>query len=152
MNLKRIIEYSLLICFSFILLSCEKGVGYKQIWREKHVFPDGSHVMIYHSNSCTKEKPFLLLKENIIDYRKFKNDVFDSCISQEDAILLNLISRRNINYCLDNFIFEEENDYRIYKELSKLFDCSNRMYETYYAYVKDDSLVRLKRPFRANDL
>ncbi len=134
---------SLFLCFS----SCHK-VSNDELWRNKVEFDDGTHIFVYHVNTCTKPKPIFTPTEKIIDFCKSKYDVYCYCISDEMAEVLNTISRKNINNFIDNSWIDVEDSDDLDRCLArqKLFDCTER---TYYvdSGLKDGLLIPLSKRF-----
>lgn len=112
-------------------------VGKDELWVERVPVSEGGTIDIYHSDKCPRSKPFSIDKVDKIEYRKTKFSVFDICIDEKEAEMLNSISKYNINRILERgwtyseeielFVYYEENicdltdsdDYRVYYSLYK---------------------------------
>lgn len=130
---------------ALIGISCSR-CGEDELWRERVEFPDGSHIMIYHSNTCRKEKPFFCPTEKIMDYVQMKTDVLDFCLSDRDAELLFSISIRNIEKRRDNFLPLDDADFEHYERFMNVIDTLYHPYECYYA-LKDHNVIPLEDSF-----
>lgn len=132
---------------SICLLSCTK-VEDDELWRVKVKFEDGSHVMVYHVNTCKIPKPFFAPTEKIINYTKYKFDVFCPCISEEMSDILNAISEKNINEYIESVersaLSAEEQNY--HKAKLKVFDRSSRAFAT-DSGLKNGEIVPLKESY-----
>jgi hypothetical protein len=119
-------------------------VGDDEIWWEFHELSDGSEIRIIHSPKCDAKKPFIAwnVQCDILDYEKLKYDVYDFCILEEDADMLNAISYRNIKYVMERqWIFaEDETDYELCKLHEKMWDTTFRKYEVSFS-LKEGGLV-----------
>lgn len=128
------------LCLLIGLTSCG-GVSEDEIWREKVMLRDGSHIMRYHSSDCTCDRPLFVSKEKKIVFRKMKYDVYASCIDEEDAEMLNAISHRNIQkyreYIHCSGVGE---DLTYYWKMLNLLDDSDRTYSVEFC-MKNDSLI-----------
>lgn len=133
------------LCLFIGLTSCGSA-SEDEIWREKVMLKNGSHIMRYHSNDCTCDRPFFCPKEKKVDFKKLKYDVYASCIEEEEAEMLNAISHRNIQkyrgYIHNSRIGE---DLTLYYEMLKLLDDSDRTYHVEFC-MKNDSLVEIIPP------
>lgn len=140
-------KYNLIFFMLIILSSCGKCED-DELWREKFSLSDGSYVFIYHSWDCQKKRPIFTLTEKIIRFVQLKNDVFDMCISDEQADLLSHISYYNIREKEDYLIYcEDENDLKYRSQYMSMVDTTYRPYECYYS-MKDSKLIPLMSPFR----
>ena len=68
-------NYIYFFIIPFFFFSCNK-VNNDELWREKRTLSDGSHVFVYHSSWCKENKPLIVNKEKIIDFAKYKYDVY----------------------------------------------------------------------------
>lgn len=141
------------IVLSFILASCTHKCNTDELWREKVTLSDDTHIFIYHSSKCTKKQPFTSVTEKIIDFKKFKFDVFDICITEQDADMLNQISKRNVSDYVDNALIfaEDKTDYELYKTTIDIIDITKRKYKVYWATNDNGGLIKLKSPISTYD-
>lgn len=119
-----------------------------ELWREKVKLSDGTHCMVYHTHDCPNDKPFFLYKEKKNDYRKMKYDVFDYCVEEEEVIILNLISERNIRRDLELpyiYICDDYNHFSLVKRIHDMYDMSKRGYEVYYSVDGKGELHELEK-------
>lgn len=72
-----------------------------ELWSEEVTVSKEGIIEIFHSNKCMRSKPFFLEKIDKIDFQKTKFTVFDICIYQDEAAMLNSISKYNIKRILD---------------------------------------------------
>lgn len=138
--------YIVIICFCFSVGLTSCGASEDEIWREKVMLEDGSHIMLYHSNDCTCDRPFFCPKEKKVDFYKLKYDVYASCIDNEEAEMLNAISHRNIQKYrgyIHHFGIGE--DLTQYWERLKISDDSDRTYSVEFA-LKNNTLVKITPP------
>lgn len=77
-----------------------------------------------------------------------KYDVFDYCISNEEACVLNAISNHNATERFDDItsVLTDPEDIRHYQKLRDMADSSVRDHRCYYA-LKDESLIKLTNPY-----
>lgn len=139
-----------LICFlsifsSSFLCSCSK-CNDDEVWRETIELSDGSHVTMYHTHQCTKEKPFFCPKDKIMDFVQMKFDVFDYCFSEDEIQILVAISIRNIKKREQYFFPEEASDFENQDRFMSVADTSYHPYECYYS-LQGKSLIHLTEPF-----
>lgn len=146
-NLFIYLLYVLFIGLSLVFFSCNKEIKHNELWEEHYDLPNGSTIFIFHSSACNIKKPFFLNKRNMIDFIKFKYFVYDYCISEEEAAMLNIISRRNIEHAINEEEIIEETDRKSFEWFLKVIDRSNRDYKAYYSLGKND-IHKLKEPFR----
>lgn len=133
----------ILFCMIALCLCGCREVEYDELWREKVELPDGTHCMVYHTHDCPNDKPFFLCKEKKYDYRKMKFDVFDYCVEEEEVIILNLISERNIRRELESpYICDAYNYFSLVK---RMYDMSKRGYEVYYSVDDKGELHELEK-------
>lgn len=116
-----------------------------ELWREKIILEDGSHIMVFHSSNCSQKKPFFVNTEKKIDFKKYKYDVFDFCISEEEASMLNVISGRNINKAKEmEYLYADDEQERSFSKLKEqLYDSTDRTYSIYFS-LKGDELIPIK--------
>ncbi len=133
----------------FFLNACSRSVDHDSIWREKIVFEDGSHVMLYHSHTCTKHKPFLATTEKMVDFIQYKYTLFDFCLNEEEINALYAINKMNIKYKEQFFyIFAEDSyDYDYHRWWVEVVDTTYRPHKCYYSLAHSE-LIKLN-PFYA---
>ena len=114
------IKYIIFV-LGIILLACILPDFYKnikldddEIWKEEYNIQDGSMINIVHNNKCCVKKPVFGTTYKILDYQKEKIDVYDYCINDEEADILNRISKRNYHIACDDYYKNayDEQDYR----------------------------------------
>lgn len=137
--------FSCICLVSAALMSCS-DCNDDEVWRETVKLSDGSHVTVYHTHQCTKEKPFFCPKNKIIDFVQMKFDVFDYCFAEDEIKILVAISNRNINKREDYFFPEEVSDFDNLKSFMNVADTSFHPYECYYS-LKESELVPLSSPY-----
>lgn len=117
-----------------------------EIWREKVTLDDGSHIMVYHTNKCSEDKPLFSVNEKKIDFIQTKNSVFDFCFSEEEIYVLFVISNDNIRKMEESFFPEDDSDMDYYSRFSNLVDTEYRTYECYYS-LSDGELIELEEAY-----
>lgn len=138
-----------LLAILVLLLQCScNRVGDDDLWREKVEVENDTYVDVYHVASCSKPKPLFTPTEKILDYRKYKYDVFCHCISDEMADVLNEISKKNIKEYSENALCfaEDACDFERYQAYMRVFDFSARTYEV-DSGIKGRQIVALRRTF-----
>ena len=135
------------LCFLLWLVPhlVDNKVSDDEIWWEYYKISDGSTIRIIHSYKCDAKKPFIAwnVQCNILDYQKLKYDVYDYCIHEDDADMLNAISYRNIKYGLERqwFFAEDETDFELCKLHEKMWDTTFRRHEVAYS-IKEGQLIQ----------
>ena len=123
-------------------------VSEDEIWWEYYQLSDSSYVRIIHSYDCETKKPLIRwnVQCKILGYRKHKNDVYDFCIHDDDAEMLNCISKRNIKRSLEyQYIFaEDERDLELLELDEKILDTTDRKYEVYYSFTNDAQVIPIE--------
>ena len=122
----------------------DNKVGEDEVWWEYYDVGDGSYVRIMHAHDCGTRKPLAAwdVQTDILDYHKDKIDVYDHCIGEDDAIMLNAISKRNIKRALDyGMLFVEDGgDFAGLRRHEEMWDTTDRTDRVYYA-MRDGRLV-----------
>lgn len=145
----RILIKVYIFLFAVILLSgCSKSVDSDSLWIEKIEFEDGSHIMLYHSPTCHKTKPFFAPTERMIDFVQYKYGVFDFCLEEFEIEALYAISKMNIKKKNRNFsIYANDfSDYEYHRHWINVVDTTYRQYNCFYS-LKADSLFELNEAF-----
>lgn len=113
-----------------------------EIWWESYQINDGSYIRIIHAHDCQAKKPCIAwnIQCKMLDYYKQKIDVYDYCINEDEAIMLNYISMRNIKHALERqwAYAEDENDYKICRWNEKIWDTTLRVREVAYSMNNGD--------------
>lgn len=119
-------------------------VNEDEIWWEEYQIKDGSYIRIIHAHDCKAKKPLIRwnVQCNMLDYYKCKYDVYDYCIDEDNAIMLNAISKRNIKYAMERqwAYAETEQDVAVCRRNDKMWDTTDRTYEVAYS-LKGDELI-----------
>lgn len=141
-------RHYILIVIAIVLLGwllpqiINNKVGEDEIWYETYQIQDGSSIRIIHSHNCKAKKPFFAwnVQCKILHYHKEKIDVFDYCINEDDANMLNYISKRNIKKALDlQWAYaEDSNDRERCLWHEKMWDTTFRMYEVAYSMINGE--------------
>ena len=124
----------LIVVFSvwFIPAIFNYRVKTDEVWIENYQLKDGSYIDIVHSHSCKTKKPFFEKNTNrkMIDFYKTKYTVYDYCITEDDADMLNHISKRNIKLALEHdwLFLEDSIDFADYEHFSNAIDTTERIY------------------------
>lgn len=139
------ILYLLVSIAIFSTYSCSKCEE-DEMWREKIELDDGSHVMLYHSSECSKDKPFFQVNEKKIQFVQLKNDVFDYCFSEAEIKLLLEISTFNVHKLEKNFYPEDDSDLYYYRSFMNAVDTTFRPYRCFYS-LTDDKFIPINNPF-----
>lgn len=140
MNILKIFLLSIVIFFNYSCSQCEED----EMWREKIELEDGSHVMLYHSNKCSKNKPIFYVKEKKIQFIQLKNNVFDYCISEAEIELLLEISRSNTLKREDFSSPLDNSDY--HRDFMNAVDTTFRPYTCFFSLM-DSKFIPLSNPF-----
>lgn len=153
-NIMMLAKHLLFIVLSLTLFSCGNNCDKDELWREKVKLSDDTHIFIYHSSKCKKKRPFFTVIEKKIDFEKLKYGVFDICISERDADMLNGISKKNIADYIDYaYLFaEDDQDYEYYFNKVAVLDTTERKYDVYWSSKNEGDLVKLKHPISTYDL
>lgn len=127
------------------LMSCSE-CNDDEVWRETIELSDGSHVTMYHTHQCTKEKPFFCPKDKIMDFVQMKFDVFDYCFSEDEIQILVAISNRNIKKREQDFFPKEASDFENQDRFMSVVDTSYHPHECYYS-LEGKTLIPLSEPY-----
>ena len=128
---------SILFCFSVSFSGCKADED--EYITERIDVGNDCFYHVIHEFNCFEYKPIIPNKEKIINLVKLKCDVYcPACISENEAIFLNAINKRNVEKMNKSFDEEllvrdiplEEMDKDI-KHL-KLYDTSDRTFELEY--------------------
>lgn len=128
-----------------ICSSCNHKLEEDEIWRDKVTLNDGSYIFVYHSHNCKHKKPLFLCREKIIDFRKLKYSVYDYCISERDAEMLDAISRRNIG-CFEEYAYDDVGGDMYFKSMDVFDDSHRDFYTVYFSRKSDGELILQKEP------
>ena len=135
---------------------CNNKVSEDEIWWELYQIPDGSFVRIIHAHDCDAKKPLTRwnVQCKILDYYKHKNDVYDYCIHDDDAIMLNAISKRNIKYAMERMwdYAEDEQDYKMCRWNDKMWDTTNRIHELVYSMLGGELIPQIQQTNKRDEL
>ena len=115
-----------------------------EIWWEKYQLDDGSYIRVIHAHDCRAKKPLIAwnVQCDMIEYYKEIIDVYDYCIDEDDAAMLNSISRRNTKNALERqWAYAEEDDYESCRHNEMMWDTSMRTRNVAFS-MKDGNLVR----------
>jgi hypothetical protein len=123
-------------------------VSEDELWVERITVPEGGIIEVYHSHKCLRSKPFYIEKENKIDFKKSKYSVYDICIHEDDAKMLNSISKTNINDVLDRGWTYSEDIESFVRYEKEICDISNRDYEVYHSWIGKGT-KKLSKPISA---
>lgn len=144
--IKKIIIIIFIVCIAVGLYSCH-NCSINELWREKVELPDGSHIMLYHSNTCSKKRPFFAKTEQKISFRQLKYDVFDYCLDEHEIRMLIAISNQNIQEYEEGPMYTDDVDWEYHTAFMSVTDTTYRPYRCYYS-LKDDKLIQLTTSYR----
>ena len=137
----------LILLAAICAFSCT-SVDDDELWLETKELNDGTTIHVYHSAKHNNERPTIVSTVKKINFRKLKSDIYDSCISENEAKMLNAISNYNIKEYIDNaWIFEEG---KTYEEYCSLLDTTDRTYNTPYSITKEGELIKHERHFSSH--
>ncbi|MCR5588113.1 MAG: hypothetical protein K6F72_00695 [Bacteroidales bacterium] len=135
---------------------CNNKVSENEIWWESYQIPDGSFVRIIHAHDCDAKKP--LIRWNVhckmLDYYKQKNDVYDYCINDDEAIMLNAISKRNIKHAMERMwdYAEDKQDYEMCRWNNKMWDTTNRIHGLVYSVLGGELVPQIQQTNKREEL
>ena len=125
----------------------DNKVTKNEIWWERYQIQDGSYVRIIHSHDCRNAKKTFVawnVQCKMLDFYKEKIDVYDYCIGEDEANMLNYISKRNIKYAMERqwATAVDEEDYNACRWNDKIWDTTLRVYEVVYSMLQGELIAQ----------
>lgn len=111
------------------------NVGENELWVEKVSVPEGGIIEVYHSHKCIRDKPFSIETEDKIEFKKKRFSVYDICILDDEAKMLNEISRFNNTRLLERGWENSEDIESFVRYENDICDLSNRDYDVEYSWI-----------------
>lgn len=137
-------KYIIAILIACGLSSSTHSVDPEELWYEKLELKDGTHIYVYHNHECRRKQPFFTSTVEKINYHKSKCDVYDICIGEEEAFMLNVISNYNIRKDID--MAETYSEFEDLRKMNLRYDTSNRVYDVYYSVTDNGKFIKLDKP------